>query len=218
MLEILGRIPNIPFYVAVSGGTDSMALLTFLMKYPRNRFEVLHFNHGTDCCDEAEQFVSSFCSDNKIDFHVGHVQSQMERGESREQYWRNERYGFFAQYTDRPILLAHQLSDCVETWIMSSLKGYPSLIPYRSPVLKNIIRPLLITSKCQINEWNKSHQVEYVFDKSNNDTTIQRNYVRNKMMDNVKFINPGIETTIKKKILSEFESQEKQYNLEEEII
>ena len=203
MLKILGRIPRTEFHVACSGGSDSMILVDFLRRFPKNKFDIIHFNHGTECCGEAEEFVTSFCRGAGIECHVGRISGSRGKNESQEEFWRNKRYEFFSKYSDKPILLSHHLNDAIETWIMTCACGNPQLIPYCNPKY-NIIRPLLATSKADIEKWAKNHGVKYVVDRSNFDTDIRRNYVRHEMMKHFYAINPGIETSIRKRVMAEY--------------
>lgn len=200
MLKIIGTIPRTHFHVAVSGGSDSMVLVDFLMKYPRNSFDIIHFNHGTDCCDEAESFVREFCTSNGIVLHVGKIEEDRKDGESRESFWRRNRYRFLEKFGDEPILMAHQLDDCIETWIMSCMEGNPKLIPYHNRRY-NVYRPMLCVPKREIRRWAEYHGVKYVVDASNTDTTIKRNYVRHMMMEHVRHISPGIERHIMRLVI-----------------
>lgn len=185
-----------------------MMLVDFLMRYPKNKFEILHFNHGTNCCQESDEFVTDFCVKHGIPLHKDKISTLRQPNESQEEYWRNARYAFFAKHSDRMILMSHHLNDCIETWIMTSLNGQPKLIPYYNPKY-NIIRPLLATPKTAIKEWLERHNVPYVFDKSNDDINLRRNRVRHCMMEHVYAINPGIETTIKKKVVESYRSMAK---------
>lgn len=203
MIDILGRIPKYEFYVACSGGTDSMVLVDFLMKNPKNRFELLHFNHGTEHCDEAEKFVVEFAKKNRLVVHVGRINRERGKGESQEEYWRNCRYAFLSRFSSKPILMAHHLNDVIETWIMSSMRGKPMVIPYHNPKY-NIYRPFLIVPKSKIEEWTKFHNVKSVYDGSNSDTALMRNYIRHNMVNHAYHINPGIEKTLTKIVKDEF--------------
>ena len=203
-MKILGKIPKQHFHVACSGGSDSMVLVDFLKRYPRNKFDILHFNHGTEYCQEAEDFIVKYCNENSIDLHLGEIDRERKPDESQEEYWRNCRYKFLSRYSDEPILMAHHLKDCIETWVMTSLSGNPRLIPYHNPKF-NIFRPFLLVSKEEIEDWIKRHDVKYVLDKSNLDTSIKRNYVRHEMMEHIYHVSPGIETVIRKKIIGQYE-------------
>lgn len=203
MLKILGHIPIGEFHLACSGGSDSMAMMSFLMKYPRNKFDVLHFDHGTPYCKEAREFITDFCKKHGIECHVGTISRKRNPDESQEEYWRNERYAFLKKFSEKKIVMTHHLTDCIETWVMSSMCGNPQVIPYYNPKY-NIVRPLLLNPKSAINDWIKDNKVEYVYDKSNSDTSIKRNYVRHVMMKDIYHVNPGIEKTIKKIVLKNF--------------
>lgn len=203
MLKILGKIPSGKFHVACSGGSDSMVMLDFLMKYPKNDFDVIHFDHGTECCVEAVEFITDFCGKHGIDCHVGRISGSRAAGQSREEYWRNARYEFFAGFSDRPIILSHHLNDAIETWIMTSMHGNPQIIPYRNPKY-NVIRPFLSVPKTEIAAWAKRHSVEYVVDRSNYDVNIRRNYVRHELMPHIYKLNPGIEKTVWKQVMRNF--------------
>lgn len=204
MLNFIGKIPRQHFYVACSGGSDSMVLVDFLKKYPKNHFDILHFNHGTEYCQEAEDFIIDYCKQNNIELHLGKINRERNKEESQEEYWRNCRYEFLSKFSNEPILMAHHLKDCIETWVMTSLNGNPQLIPYYNPKY-NIFRPMLLVSKDEIEDWIKRHNVKYIFDKSNLDVSLKRNYVRNIMMKDIYHISPGIETILKKKILRQYE-------------
>lgn len=204
MLELLGRIPK-DFYIACSGGTDSMTFLDFLMKYPKNKITILHFDHGTNYCKEAHEFMYQFCIEHKLSFVIEsiHPQDKKQKNESWEVYWRRCRYNFLSKFKDKPILMCHQLNDCIETWIMSSMAGNPHLIPYYNKKY-NIIRPFLCVSKSQVNDWRKRHNVKCVIDGSNYDIRMKRNFVRHVMMQDIYKLNPGIEKTIRKLIRQEY--------------
>ena len=199
-MKIIGGIPKSPFWVACSGGSDSMALVDLLMRYPKNRFGILHFNHGTECCGEAEDFVRDFCARKGLELVVGRTDDPVPRpGEGREEAWRRMRYSFLAAHVDRPILMAHHLNDVAETWLMTSLRGRPRLIPYSNPKYR-LARPMLAAPKAEIEEWNRAHGVEWVLDRSNLDVTIPRNLVRREIMPRALKVNPGFLTALRKKV------------------
>ena len=181
-----------------------MVFADFMLRFPKRRFEILHFNHGTEWCDGAEAFVRGFAESRGIPFHSGKISAaETPHGVSREEHWRNERYAFFSKFGDRPIITCHHLGDCVETWIMTALAGNPKLIPY-SNAKYGILRPFLAVPKSEIETWAARHSVKYVTDGSNFDISLNRNYVRHVMMEHVLRINPGIETTIRNKVLADF--------------
>lgn len=198
MINISGKIPK-EAYLAVSGGLDSMVGLDFLRRSKKRKLEILHFNHGTTHSDEAEAFVRSKCESLGLRLFVGKIKTKKDRRESQEEYWRRERYSFFENFNDKKIITFHHLSDQVETYIFTMLNGREMLIPYHRD---NYIRPFLLTSRLQLEEWAESKSVEHIDDPSNFDTKYSRNLIRHELIPLIKRINPGIEKVVKKKVLS----------------
>lgn len=193
MFNLLGKIPQEPFYVAVSGGKDSMVFLSFLRKYPKNKFELLYFNHGTEHGQEAEEFLIKFCEREQLVFHVGRISNEKPKGQSPEQFWREQRYEFFDSFNGT-IITCHHLGDVIETWIFTSLRGHPKLIPH---VRGKYLRPFLKVSKSQIDGWAKKNNVEFIEDPSNATLKYSRNKIRHQIVPLALTVNPGLETTIR---------------------
>jgi len=200
MIKIQNKLPR-EVYVACSGGVDSMAVVDFL----RNNHDVTicYFHHGTAHGDKAAEFVARYATDNNIPFVYGSLGSGAAEGkpknDSWEEHWRNERYKFF-HTINAPIVTAHHLDDCVETWVWSSMHGTGKIIPYSN---KNVIRPFRTTRKRDFQLWADLKNVPYVEDDSNADVCYTRNYIRHEMMPHVLKVNPGIHKTILKKVRDE---------------
>jgi tRNA(Ile)-lysidine synthase len=79
------------------------------------------------------------------------------------------------------------------------MKGNPKIIPHKRGY---ILRPFLLNKKERILEWAELNSISFINDKTNLDLSFDRNFIRHEMMPYVKRINPGIEKTIRKKILS----------------
>lgn len=196
MLQILGKIPREPFAVACSGGVDSMVLVDFIRKFPKYEFKLLYFNHGTRHGQEAQEFLENFALKTGISIEIGKISAKLTKKGSLEDFWRRERYEFLDQF-NLPIATAHNLNDCVETWVFSSLRGLPKIIPYRR---NQVFRPFLMVSKSEINEWASNNNVEYVQDPSNDSTEYTRNLIRHELMPHALKVNPGIESMLRKMI------------------
>ena len=197
MIHITGKIPR-QVAVAVSGGIDSMAVLDFLRR--SHDVLVLHYNHGTTYAPKAEALVRDYCEKHDLDLIVGKCEEEMPEGVSHEAWWREKRYAFFAESTDRKIVTAHHLDDVVENWIFTALNGNPYLIPQERD---NYIRPFLTTEKRDFTLWCIRKEVPTINDPSNGNTRYRRNYIRRIMMPHVEHINPGIKKTIRKKLLDD---------------
>ena len=198
MVRLIGKIPRQEFAVACSGGKDSMMIVDFLRRYPKNKFKLLYFNHGTEHGNEAEDFMVSFSKKTNIQLCVGRVSREKHKEESKEEFWRNERYSFFSNY-EIPIITCHHLQDQIETWLFSSFNGNPRLINYRN---KNVIRPFLRTSRECIDNWVEKNSVEFIEDPSNSSCDYMRNLIRHKIYPEVLKVNPGISKVILKKMSS----------------
>ena len=193
MIRMQGKLPR-EVYVACSGGVDSMATVAFLSN--NHNVTICFFNHRTDTSDEAHEFITWYCHKTNTPLMLGVLNTERPKETSQEEYWRNERYKFFHSI-NAPIITAHHLDDCVETWVWSSMHGTGKIIPYRN---KNVIRPFRGTRKRDFEMWADLKNVDFVEDDTNNDTCYTRNYIRHEMMPNVLRVNPGIHKTIAKKV------------------
>jgi len=194
MIHLQGKLPK-KLYVACSGGVDSMGALNFLQR--KHDVTVLHFDHGTEHASNARIFLEDYCTTNNIQLRIGEISNCKPKRCSNEEWWRNQRYAFFDQYTDAPVVTGHHLDDCVETWIWSSMHGTGKWIPYTR---KNVIRPFRLTKKDDFKYWCVFNNVPWIEDDSNKDTCYTRNYIRYKMMPHVLQVNPGIFKVISKKV------------------
>ena len=194
MIKLLVPLPK-KIYVACSGGVDSMAALDFLRR--KHDVTATFFDHGTVASAEALRFLQRYCDNNDISLETGAVMRARLKGESLEEYWRNERYKYF-EWIGETVVTAHHLDDAVETWVWSSMHGNPTLPHIERD---NVLRPFLTTPKKELVDWCKKKNVPWVEDLSNFDTKYMRNYIRHDVMPAIQKINPGIQKTIKKKLL-----------------
>ena len=199
MIRIIGKIPS-SVTVACSGGIDSMVIVHFLRQSHR-KVNLAYFNHDTRHSQKAQVFVEDYAKNNNLNLLVGGVKGYKGR-QSLEEFWRNERYRFFAEIESDYIITCHHLDDSVETWVMSSLHGQCKLIPARRG--KNIYRPFLMTSKKVIKDYAARKGVDWVEDPSNKQGKHMRNYVRHRIMPHILHINPGIRTMIRKKLIETY--------------
>ena len=195
MIHITGKIPR-QVAIAVSGGIDSMGALDFLRR--AHDVVVLHYNHGTPYAPKAEALVRAYCIEHKLTIVLGRCEEEMPAGVSKEAWWRDQRYKFFTEATDLPIITAHHLDDQVENYLFTALNGKPFLIPHKRD---QFIRPFITTEKTDFTLWCVRKGVPTIDDPSNEDTKYRRNYIRHTLMPHVLNINPGIKKVIRKKVL-----------------
>jgi len=201
VIRVLGKLPN-RFFFACSGGSDSMAILDFLRNGRYNPI-VLNFHHGTEFGREARRFLRKKCKEFSLPFVTHSIDERHMIGESKEAFWRRNRYRFFDAFPG-PIVTAHHLDDAAEWWVFSCLHGQGKLIPYQNG---NVIRPFLLTPKSEILSWAERKGVEYLDDPANKDEKFMRSIIRHRIMPEALRVNPGLHKVVKKKIIKEFDEQ-----------
>lgn len=203
MLKILFPLPN-KITVAFSGGVDSVALVDFLSK--KHDVTCAFYHHGTKTSDEAMEFVDNFCSQRNIPTIYGMLDNASKnkpKSVSQEEYWREMRYNFLEKI-NMPVITAHHLDDCVETYIWSCMHGTPKVIPL---VRNNIVRPFLTTSKKELIDWCERKGLDWCEDLTNTDEKYTRNYVRKHLVPHSLKVNPGLYTVVKKIVLKKLSEQ-----------
>ncbi len=196
---------------AVSGGADSMCLLSLLFEL-RQELQIAviaaHMNHllrGAEA-DRDEAFVEDWCRQHGIPLQVERknvAELARARGIGIEECGREERYAFFqrlyAQFTCAKIATAHTLSDQVETVLLHLTRGTGGRglcgIP---PVRGNIIRPLLNCTRTEIEEYCRKNAIPYVVDTTNGSSDYARNRIRLHVVPELKKINPGLEEAVRR--------------------
>ncbi len=184
--------------VGVSGGVDSMSLLSFLNEHKQQldiEVVAIHINHGIREESEAEaRFVLQKCRDLGVrvyKFSIDSPKIAKEKKLSIETAAREGRYGVFEALVKKDIVdkiaLAHHQSDQAETILMHifrgcGVSGARGMEPVRDKIY---IRPMLPVSKEEINIYASTHNLEFVEDTSNHDISYSRNYVRNVIMKDI---------------------------------
>jgi tRNA(Ile)-lysidine synthase len=196
MIKIQGKLLR-SLFLACSGGSDSMAALSFL----RNNHDitVAFFNHGNEFDEFSEQWMRDYCNREQLKFVTARITREKHKQESVEEYWRNERYQWLHSLPGE-VVTVHHLDDCVETWVWSSMHGEGRLIGYRK---QNVIRPFRLNEKAELLNWVVRKKVEYIEDPGNQNQNFMRNYIRHSVMPHILKINPGIKKTIIKKLTQE---------------
>lgn len=178
--------------VALSGGADSMALLSCLLELREEyglKISAAHVNHclrGEDA-DNDEEFVTRFCFSVNVPLHVlrADVRREAEKtGEGSEECGRRIRYEFFESLSETALIAtAHNLNDQAETVLMHLIRGC-SLnglcgIPWKRD---RIIRPLLGCTREEIEAYCAKKKLSFVTDKTNNENLYRRNRIRHDIL------------------------------------
>lgn len=200
------KLYNTVVGVAVSGGKDSMALLSCLLKEHKEEFKeivVVNVEHGIRGEESVKdtEFVKDFCLKNGVKFY-GYKVDTLKRvgmtGESEEEAARNLRYDCFLNAVDTKkcdyILTAHHKSDLAESVLFNVFRGTGIKglmgIPFMT---ERAVRPLLYTDKAEIDAYVAAESIPYVTDKTNFDTKYSRNYLREKIIPELKERFPFLE-------------------------
>ncbi len=202
--------PGDRILVGLSGGPDSVILLSLLEKFKRNlkvEFGAAHVNHSLrgDDSDGDEQFCKEFSEKLDIPFFSinADVKGYAEKTKmSLEEAGREIRYEFFSTIAEQngftKIATAHNLDDNTETILLNLAKGTGMTGLMGIPRKRgNIIRPLLMISKEEIMKWLEENAVAFRIDHSNQSNEYQRNVIRNKIISVLKDeVNPKLSDAV----------------------
>ncbi len=192
--------------VGLSGGADSVCLLLALNDL-KNELGItvmaLHVNHclrGEES-DRDERFCIELCEKAGIPIITGRfdVLSRSKADKtSTELAARDVRYEFFREQTaGKKLATAHNANDNAETVIFNlargtGIKGISGIPPCRD----NIIRPLIETTREQIEEYLKEKNQPYVTDSTNLTDDYTRNRIRHNVIPVLLSVNSSLFGTI----------------------
>ena len=185
---------------AVSGGSDSMALLwaMYLLKDEwQFQLSAVHFNHHLLPVepDESEQFVRDFCKDYGIPLYVG-SEYVVAGDKGLEAAARDARYAYFATLPGK-IATAHTADDNAETVLLhlvrgTGLKGLGGIAAKRG----NLIRPLLSVTRKEVLAFLDEYALSHREDSMNATDIVLRNRIRHHVMPLLKAENPKFSENI----------------------
>lgn len=192
----------------VSGGADSICLLRVLAELaPVMGFTlyVVHVHHGLRAAADAdEMFVQEICEQLRVEctcFHVHAAEYAGDHGIGTEEAGRILRYEIFEKECRRRekqdgvpcrIAVAHHLEDQAETVIFHLCRGSTVTgMGGMRPVSGRIIRPLLQTSRKDIEDYLTQIGQGWRQDETNADERYTRNYIRRQILPALEKINPN---------------------------
>ncbi len=188
------------YLVALSGGSDSVALLLILREMGY-RIEAVHCNfmlRGDESMRD-EQFCRDLCQRLNIPFHTVHFDTKTYcslHKVSIEMGARELRYAHFSKLCHdidaEGVCVAHHMDDSVETVFLNLLRGtgLNGLIGI-APRRDIIIRPFLSVRREELRDYLQNNNQEYVDDSSNFIPDVNRNLLRLKVFPLLKEINPA---------------------------
>ena len=196
--------------VGLSGGPDSVALLTVLLelsKVLRISLSAVYVNHQIrpKAALAEEKFCQKLCEWLDVPFFIERQNVPLLAVKKKiglEEAGREVRYAVFDRlcraHGFTKVALAHHRDDNVETVLFRILRG-TGLSGLRGiPVSRGkIIRPLLETPKTEILAWLKGNRLSFCIDKSNLKSSFSRNSIRNFVLPLLRSkMNPSVDDAI----------------------
>lgn len=175
--------------VGFSGGLDSTVLLHALKaRYPDVR--AVHVHHGLHAdAGRWAAHCAEVCAQWQVPLHTVRVRVRRDAGEGLEAAARRARYAAFAeQLADGEVLaLAHHRDDQAETFLLRALRGsgvdgLASMRPWRRLRQGWVWRPLLALGREDLLAYAQAHGLRWIDDPSNADVTLDRNFLRHRVM------------------------------------
>jgi tRNA(Ile)-lysidine synthase len=203
--EKCGLSKDSPVLVGVSGGPDSLCLLSIL-KECSFLIQAVHINHHLRAeADSEAARVQQYCLDWSIPFIQFDIDVNAFSSEQKlsiEESARILRYQYLmkaaVEVSAQALAVAHQADDQVETILMHLLRGsgmsglkgmsYRSYNSAFSNVIP-IVRPLLGVWRSEIEDYCSEHKIIPCYDQSNSDQTYFRNRIRHDLVPILKTYN-----------------------------
>lgn len=200
IIDYLNNFNKLAF--AVSGGKDSMAMLSFaIQNLDKNKMFVvtIHHNLRGEEGERDRDFVVNFCKKNNIECIVYEEQIKQfckENGYTIEQGARIRRHKIFEEIVkskkaDR-VVLAHHKDDQIESILMHIFRGCGLQGLCGMPLdTKILLRPLIYTSSNDIKNYIDTNNIPFVQDSTNFELEYSRNKIRNVLVNEIEKIYPN---------------------------
>lgn len=191
------------YLVAVSGGLDSVVLLDLLRQSGFRHLTVCHLNHGLRGRASAAdyRFVKQLAGRNGLAFYGGRVDANQYASETRqslEAAARELRYWFFAEAARATrcgrLILAHHADDQIETCLFQFFRGSGArgLAGMRASHKRTIgttsltlLRPLLEIPRDLLSTYQRSRNLTFRKDASNDSLEPTRNRIRLQLLPEI---------------------------------
>ncbi|SHN19920.1 tRNA lysidine(34) synthetase TilS [Flavobacterium xinjiangense] len=193
--------------LATSGGLDSMVMAHLFHKL-NYEIAIAHCNfqlRGIESFDD-QKFVQEYADANTIPIFVTQFDTTAFAQDyklSTQVAARELRYNWFYELLETEkydyILTAHHADDNLETFLINLSRGTGleglTGIPEQN---ENIIRPLLLFSRQEIENYAKENKIEWREDSSNASDKYLRNKIRHYLVPMLKELNPNFITSFQK--------------------
>lgn len=178
--------------VGVSGGADSVALLTSLKRVGAEPRAVhCNFHLRGEESDRDMNFTEELCRKSGVALDIVHFDVEQYRlshkNRSVEMACRELRYDYFKrkveEYGADRLAVAHNSDDNAETLLLNLFRG-GGVAGLRAMKKDTglIIRPLLQVSREEIEHYLSSLSIPYIIDSTNLSSDYRRNFIRNEVI------------------------------------
>jgi tRNA(Ile)-lysidine synthase len=186
--------------LAVSGGTDSMALLEAAAHTARARISaVATFDHGTG---EAARRAAALVADRTLALGLRIVTGQSGRSEQpgrTEAEWRAARWAFLrgvAREARATIVTAHTRDDQVETVVMRIMRAAGARGLAGLYADSDILRPFVDVPRSAIATYIRERHISVIYDPTNASPRHLRNRVRWDLLPALRRVRPKVDEEI----------------------
>ena len=205
---------NINLLISVSGGQDSMALLTLLNDIKEHHnwsLNVWHGNHKWhNKSDKFAKDLQNYCFQKKILFYKDSADEIDISTEEKAREWRYQKLYEQASkicannktHNNLYIVTGHTSTDNAETFFLNLARGSNfgglSGIPNKRLLNEDyfLVRPFMIFSRDDTAEICKKLKIPFWVDPTNSDTQLKRNLIRHKVIRELEEIYPGCSSRI----------------------
>ena len=199
--------PGAHLALGLSGGVDSVALLSILLELApalKVSLRAVHVNHGiSPNAARWAEFCTGLCAKSGIALQLETVDIGPYRNLGLEGAARRARYEVFARIDADFIVLAQHRDDQAETLLLRLLRGagargLAAMSPLKSlaGARARLLRPLLGVSRAEIENHARLRGLEWVEDESNADTIRRRNFLRHQVFPLLERQFPAARATI----------------------
>lgn len=190
-LAQLNLQPGQQVVVALGGGADSQTILDLTTRYrqlyPHYRYLAIHLDHAFHPSSaQWAEFLQQDCAARQFPAIIEPLEVAQGPRLSKEEQGRKARYQRMAELTEdnAVILLGQHQNDQVETLLLQLKRGagpkglaaMAAVAPFQAE--RRLCRPLLSVSKEAIYAYAQHFAVQWIEDDTNQDTRIERNFIR----------------------------------------
>ena len=201
LLKLYGLEAEKSYFLAVSGGLDSMVLLHVMQRIrPQAELVIGYYHHGesdslvlTSFRNQSLDLVQKTC----LQYPVNQVRFVTEKSQQTlksENAFREARWHFFRKQAadNKPILTAHHLDDWIETLTLKLIRGVgPEGFTSFKVWNQEILRPFLETKKSVLLDYAQINSLGWLEDPSNDSSQYLRNWLRNEWFKSLDEKNPS---------------------------